>query len=113
MRAQWMVRVAVLGFGAAAFGRTALAEEAAVPAKMIAAKPTAGKFYQVAAKADVNSVIGIGDAAGIEWRWIEASDWNKDRYFDPKISDNLRPKGGLSLKPKFAANGSKTKSRTS
>ena len=72
----------------------------------IAPEPTPGRFFQVRNENGYRSVVSIARKAGVNWRWIERSEWNRDRYFNPNISDNLRPNGGLSLSPKFASHGS-------
>lgn len=78
----------------------------------ISARPEAGKFFQVRPEKGFRAVTSIAQKAGISWRWIEGSEWNRNRYFDPRISDNLRPTGGITLTPRFAPFGSKTKPLT-
>jgi hypothetical protein len=75
----------------------------------ISDQPEAGKFFQVRPEKGFRAVTSIAKKAGISWRWIEASEWNRNRYFDPRISDNLRPNGGITLTRSFAPFGSKTK----
>jgi len=82
-----------------------------LPASQVSAQPAPGRFYQVAVSGP-RSVTTIAKAAGIDWRWIEASAWNRARYFDATIQDNLRPNGGLSMAARFAAGGSAVKPLT-
>jgi len=77
----------------------------------IAPEPAPGRFFQVRNENGYRSVVSIARKAGVDWRWVERSEWNRDRYFNPSISDNLRPNGGLSLSPKFASHGSQIKPR--
>lgn len=98
----------------AAFAPAAAAnKEASPPPWMeISDQPKAGKFFQVRPQEGFRAITTIAGKAGISWRWIEASAWNRERYFDPRISDNLRPNGGITLTPRFAPFGSKTKPLT-
>jgi outer membrane protein OmpA-like peptidoglycan-associated protein len=84
--------------------------DAAPPEWMdVAPEPAPGRFFQVRNQEGYRAVVTIAGKAGVDWRWIEKSAWNRARYFDDRIADNLRKHGGLSLTPKYAPFGSETK----
>lgn len=79
----------------------------------VAQDPQPGRFLQVRNQKGFRAVTSVAKKANVPWTWIEYSQWNQSRYFSPKISDNLRRKGGISLSCKFAAYGSVKKPKDS